>query len=206
MSNDRNLVRKMQCGDAAAFTEFVDRFGARIHALSRRYSPTEADAEDLTQEIIVAVCKGIGGFRGDSALSTWVYRVAMNRCLKRAQRVTPDSVPFDDLPLCDERHDPVRHATRRELSERVDAALDTLSDGHREVVILHEIHGLTYAECASVLGIPVGTVKSRLSNAFGRLRVQLARYVRGDEEITPITPGNAAPMTNCAGGAVGESL
>jgi RNA polymerase sigma-70 factor, ECF subfamily len=205
VSSDRNLVQKMQRGDAAAFTEFVDRFGARIHALSRRYSESEADAEDLTQEIVVAICRGIGGFRGDAALSTWVYRVAMNRCLKRAQRVKPDSVPLDDLPLFDARHDPMIHAARRELSERVDAALETLSEGHREVVILHELHGLTYAECAHVLGIPVGTVKSRLSNAFGRLREQLGRYVRGDEEITPITPGNAA-VTNCAGGAVGKRL
>jgi len=192
--NDRQLTKGMQRGDATAFAAFVDRYGTRVHGLSRRYTRCEADAEDLTQEIFVDLCRAIGGFRGEAALSTWVYRVALNHCLKHQARRKPENVPLDDLPFADENADPARHAAQRELADRVEEALLTLSDGHREVVILHEMHGLTYTECADVLGIPVGTVKSRLSNAFGRLRERLGRYVRGEEEEITAPQGGVAAL------------
>ena len=201
VQNDRQLTRRMQRGDGAAFAEFVDRYGGRVHGLARRYARCEADAEDLTQEIFVEVCRAIGGFRGEAALSTWVYRVALNHCLKHQGRLKPESVPFDDLPFADDSGDPARRAVQRELADRVEDALSTLTDGHREVVILHEMHGLTYAECAEVMGIPVGTVKSRLSNAFGRLRERLGRYVRGEEEEITTPQGGMAALNG--GGAIG---
>ena len=174
------LLAGLRRGDPQAFTQLVDTYGGKIHALSRRYAKTEADAEDITQEIFIAVCKSIGAFRGEAALSTFIYRVALNHCLKHADRMRPDTLPFDDLPLTDDTHNPARHAEQRELAREVETALATLSDGHRDVVILHEMHGLTYSECAALLKVPVGTVKSRLSNAFVRLRERLSGYVHGD--------------------------
>ena len=142
--------------------------------------PFPADAEDLTQEIFLELYRGIGGFRGESQLSTWVYRVAVNRCLRYCQRerqtenreLNEDAQAFSDW-----RSDPVQSAANRELGEQVQDALHTLSPGHQDVVVLCEMHGLTYKECADALDIPIGTVKSRLSNAFRKMRGLLREYV-----------------------------
>lgn len=179
MQNDKRLVRRLRAGDPKAFAEFLDAFGGRVHRLVRRYVASEADAEDVTQEIFLDLYRGIGGFRGASALGTWVYRVALNHCLKQRARQHPPSEPYEDAlhTQADWQADPARSAAKRELSDQVHGALDNLSPLHRDVVLLHELHGLTYQECAHVLEIPVGTVKSRLFHAFGRLRVSLSGYV-----------------------------
>jgi RNA polymerase sigma-70 factor (ECF subfamily) len=196
-STDQQLTRRMQQGDRKAFADFVDRFGGQIHRLARRYTRSEADAEDLTQEIFVDLCRGIAGFRGEAKLSTWVYRVALNHCLKHQGRRRVESVPIDDIPLAaGDDHDPERSAVRADLAQVVEGALGTLSDIHREVVVLHEMHGLTYQECADLLGVPVGTVKSRLFNAFTRLRDRLGNYVRGEEDVfLPGASASQAPGT-----------
>jgi RNA polymerase sigma-70 factor (ECF subfamily) len=146
-----------------------------------------ADAEDVTQEIFCALHRSVGSFRGDSTLATWVYRIALNHCLKHCQRRKPDCQPFEALELPDPHRgaDPAGVATRSELKAQVRDALDRLPEGQADVVVLCELHGLTYQECAQTLGIPVGTVKSRLSTAFRRLRGLLNGYVIGDERPMP---------------------
>lgn len=180
MQGDRHLANQIAAGEPGAFTTFVDAYGPRLHRLVRRYTANEADAEDLTQEIFVDLYRSIGSFRGNSALATWVTQVTLNHCRKHAGRTRSMTVPFDDALTEAEEHGPVHHAARRELSDRVYAALDGLSPDHREVVILHELQEMTYRECAAVLGVPEGTVKSRLSYAFRRLRGALSGYVQPD--------------------------
>ena len=178
--NETRMIARIKQGDKKAFAEFVDAYGAKIHRLARRYASLPADAEDLTQEIFLELYRGIGGFRGESALSTWVYRVAVNRCLRYCQRERKTEnieLKEDAQALSDWRSDPVQFAANRELGEQVQDALHTLSPGHQDVVVLCEMHGLTYKECAAALDIPVGTVKSRLSNAFRKMRVLLNGYV-----------------------------
>jgi RNA polymerase sigma-70 factor, ECF subfamily len=173
----------MQRGEAKAFTAFVDGYGSRVHALSRKYTRCEADAEDLTQEIFVSLYASLPNFRGEAALSTFVYRVAINHCLKHSQRQKPESLAFESVAEPESNAaSPEQVVAQRELAETIDQALTKLSPDHRQVVELHELHGLTYAECAAALEIPIGTVKSRLSNAFKRLRVTLAGYVTNDSE------------------------
>src|SRR5947209_16079519 len=89
--DDRRLAQRMQQGDRRAFEEFTDGYGAKVHRLVRRYVDNPTDAEDLTQEIFYDLYRSIGSFRGESALSTWVYRVAVNRCLRHCQRARPDA-------------------------------------------------------------------------------------------------------------------
>jgi RNA polymerase sigma-70 factor, ECF subfamily len=180
LRDEKQLVRRMQQGERQAFTEFVDAYGAQVHRLVRRYVENPTDAEDITQEIFVDLYRSIGGFRGESALSTWIYRVTVNRCLRYRQKPLPEAVAYDERTLPEQkdwRADPERCAAKQELSEQVQGALGKLTEEHRDVVVLHEMHGLTYQECAEVLNIPVGTVKSRLSNAFRRLRDSLQGYV-----------------------------
>ena len=182
MQSDIQLAKQIAAGDTSAFAAFVDTYGPRLHRLVRRYTNCEADAEDLTQEIFVDLYRSLSGFRGDSALATWVYRVALNHCRRYAGRLRAVTVPYDDTlgEFETEEHGPAQYAARRELSDQVYAALDDLSPDHREVVILHEMQELTYRECAAVLQVPEGTVKSRLSYAFRRLRGTLSGYVLAD--------------------------
>lgn len=179
MQSERQLARRIAGGDRQAYAAFVDAYGPRVHRLVRRHTRTESDAEDVTQEIFVDLYRGMAGFRGASSLATWVYRVSLNHCLKHRERRPPEFLPYDDArhAEADPAAGPVQCAARRELADQVQTALDDLTPAHREVVVLHELHGLTYGECAEAMGIPVGTVKSRLSHAFRRLRAQLGGYV-----------------------------
>lgn len=176
------LAKRIRRGDERACGELVDLLGGRVHALARRYADTPSDAEDLTQEIFIDLFRCLGAFRGESALTTWVYRIAMNHCLRFREKRRPVTVCFDDAIMIDPdpASDPACAAVRVELSARIHEALDTLPEPQRDVVLLHELHGLTYGECAQALNVPVGTVKSRLFNAFRRLRVNLGDYVHGD--------------------------
>lgn len=180
MHDDKRLVRRIQEGDRCAFEALLDRYETRIYRLVLRSVPSVPDAEDLTQEIFLGIYKNIGGFRGESSLSTWIYRIAMNHCLEYRRKKRAECVPYEEeihLPASDWRTDPVQVTTKRELSTELEKALEKLSPLHRDVILLHEMQGLTYQECAKVLNVPVGTVKSRLSNAFTRLRELLGGYV-----------------------------
>lgn len=181
-NHEVRLAQRIAQGERGAYEEFIDRYGARVHNLVRRTVPNTADAEDVTQEIFLDLYRSLSSFRGDSTLATWVYRVALNHCLRHRERQGPplDSLESIEHEPADLSPDPARYAVRGELAGQVREALDELSHLHRDVIILHELHGLTYRECADVLGVPVGTVKSRLANAFRCLRASLGSYVLGD--------------------------
>ena len=161
--------------------ELLDRFGPRVQALARRYACCESDAEDLTQEIFLAVFRGLPTFRGEADIGTWITRIALNRCLKWREKHARQPLWSDEneeIPCLDMGGDPPTQLARGELKIQLGAALEKLSEPHRQIVILHEIQGLTYAQCAQILEIPVGTVKSRLWNAFRLLRSALEPYLR----------------------------
>lgn len=185
---ERNLVERIQTGDQQAFERLLDAYETRVYRLALRFTGNETDAEDLTQEVFVGVYRGLARFRGDSALGTWIYRVAMNHCLEYRRKRRLDQIPLDEelmLASRDWHADPVQCADKQELSQRVEAAINSLSPLHRDVVVLHELQGLTYQEVAATLDVPVGTVKSRLSNAFRRLRDQLGGYVYEETQHEP---------------------
>ncbi len=188
MRESDSLAHRMKKGDRSAFEEFVDSYGARLHRLVLRSIPNIADAEDVTQEIFMDIYRSIGGFRGESALNTWVYKIAMHHCFKASSRRRADCDDIDaqiDLASDDWRTNPEQSADKQELSQQVHSALGKLPNIQRDVVLLHEMHGLTYQECAAALDIPVGTVKSRLSNAFRRLRISLGGYVLDEDSSFP---------------------
>jgi RNA polymerase sigma-70 factor (ECF subfamily) len=177
---ERELVQRIQTGDRQAFEALLDAYETRVYRLALRFTDNVPDAEDVTQEIFLAIYRGLGRFRGNSALGTWIYRIAMNHCLEYRRKRRLESIPYDEeltLASSDWREDPVQAADRQELSAKVEAAINCLSPQHRDVIVLHELQGLTYQEVATMLNVPVGTVKSRLSNAFRRLRDLLGGYV-----------------------------
>ena len=203
MQTEQSLERSLRGGEPAAFAEFLDLYGERVQRLARRYTQSPADAEDLTQEIFLDLFHCAASFRGESSLGTWVYRVAINHCLRFREKSgrLPDQLPAEyECADPQSASGPEQSAVRRELSGQVERALGRLSPLHRDVVILHELHQLTYQECASVLQIPVGTVKSRLSNAFAALRTTLGPYVLGEQFSSTVAGTGTLPFADATGG------
>lgn len=202
---DARLLRRLQSGEAAAFAELLDAQGARVRALTLRMGISSGEADDVTQEIWLAVWKGVASFRGEADLATWVYRLAINICLKHRARqgqTRESDDELDDLVSQDQSALAPRVLERRELGEQVRQAIEGLSDAHRAVVVLHEMHGLTYAQCAHALQVPIGTVKSRLFHAFGRLRSSLGPYVLNEEpaqSAPPLMRAKPQSAQPCAG-------
>ena len=180
--DDPSLVRAAQDGDGAALDALLRRHHDRLHALCRRLCRNPADADDATQEALVAIARGIGRFDGRSAFSTWAYRVATNACLDelRRRKRRPVTGWEDDLASAPEA---VGHLSTdvEALPERmaVDEALQQLPEDFRAAVVLRDLCDLDYAEIAEVLAIPPGTVRSRIA----RGRAQLARLLGPGNQV-----------------------
>lgn len=175
---ERKLLSDLRLGRREALEEFLDLYEDGVYSLCCRMVGKQ-DAEDAAQDALVEICRSVAAFRGESTLSTWVYRVAMNVCLQHRRRRGAETVSLeenDSEPQSDPGDDPSEVAMRHQTKADVDRAVQTLPEKYRDVVVLHEMHGLTYVECAAALGCPVGTVKSRLSEAFRKLRELLWDY------------------------------
>ncbi len=182
---DRGLVEKARDGDEDAFAELVARYQSRVFNLARSLTGNDADADDLAQDVFVRVFRGLRGFRGDSAFRTWLYRVAVNvvrsqlrrpslfAFLRRrdADQATPPGDPLDELA------DPGDVETSVVRRDAIDRALGQLTPALRLAVILRDIEGLEYREMADVLGVPIGTVMSRIARGREKLRPLLADLV-----------------------------
>ncbi len=146
--------------------DIVRLFYADVHRFCSRFVGVDA-AEDATQETFIAAHKRIRGFRGDSSLKTWLFGIALNISRNAKRKRQPVPLADWDYPA---ESDP---ADRLIEAEQLRCALAKLSPEHREVVILHEMEGLSYDECGNLIGVPSGTVKSRLHHAFRQLRSHL---------------------------------
>lgn len=180
------LVQKAKSGDQEAFGELVVANEKKIYTLCRRLTGNASDAEDLAQEAFLNAWKGLGKFQGDSSFSTWLYRLASNVCIdflrkeKRRQSVSmtlslDDSDAERQADIPDETQSPHQLYERGETQAAIAAGLNRLSVEHRQILIMREINGLSYAEIAQVLGIGEGTVKSRISRARLSLRNSLQK-------------------------------
>ena len=172
---DAELVRRFLAGDADAFRQLVERHERRIYAVCLRILGNADDAADATQETLLTVVRKLDGFRGEAAFSTWMHRIALNVCfdqLRRAQRrPLLHRVADDELPEI-ELGDPVPDHADAVTDERIVAdALAQVPDEFRVAVVLADVQDMPYDEIAAILGVPVGTVKSRVH----RGRLALAR-------------------------------
>ena len=171
------LVERCRRGDLAAFEQIYRAHSGRLYSVAYRMVGNAADAEDLLQDIFLAAHRKLDSFRGDSALGTWLYRLATNLCLdhlrSRAARSSGLTDPLDDeIGLAD--------AGSRGLAERtvtrmdLERALARLPEGCRAAFVLHDIEGLEHREVAEALGIAEGTSKSQVHKARLRLRTLLS--------------------------------
>jgi RNA polymerase sigma-70 factor (ECF subfamily) len=175
-ATDADLVRRHCAGDGRAFDEIVSRHRNRVYAIALRICNRHEDALDVTQDVFVAAYRKLSSFRQEALLTTWLHRLAVNAALDLARkRSRRDHVGLDVVEQApDPAAGPEETATALVRAAEVQRALMRLSPDHRAVVVLHDLQDLDYAEVAAALGIPVGTVKSRLHRA----RLELARSLR----------------------------
>lgn len=183
-SREAELIRRCAEGDAEAFATVVSEHQRMVFLLALHLLGDHEDARDLSQDVFLQVFRTIGRFRGQSALRTWIYRIAVNQARNRhrwwRRRHRSDQVSLDEhilqhgeLAIRDATSDPDRTLGRQETAARVWSALNALPFDQRTAVVLREIDGMSYEEIAFSLGVAIGTVKSRLTRARGALRGQL---------------------------------
>jgi len=175
-AHEMAIVERCRKGDLAAFEEIYRVHSGKLYSLAWRMLGNAADAEDLLQEIFLSAHRKLEGFRGESALGTWLYRLATNQCLdylrSRAARTNQMTGSIDDDPAFPD-------AASHGIAERTVAKLDLeravaqLPEGSRAAFVLHDVQGLEHREVAEVLGIAEGTSKSQVHKARLRLRAIL---------------------------------
>ena len=171
--SDADLLRRVAVRrDRAAFVVLFDRFAARVKAFMMRGGASEADADEIAQDVMVLVWRRAETFDpGRAAASTWIFTIARNRridILRRTRRPAPD--PEDPLFQPEPEPDGFGRIDARERELRIRAGLDGLAPEQREVLVAAFYDGLSHAEIAAKLGLPLGTVKSRVRLAFRHLR------------------------------------
>ena len=178
MTIDLELASRCRTGDDAAFADLYREHARRLFGLALRMTGSAEDAEDLLQEIFLQVHRKLSGFRGESTLGTWLYRLAMNHCLdhlkgKRARmsRAT-DSLDREEAPEPTAHEPVVPTAISRMDLER---AIEMLPEGCKAAFLLHDVEGFDHREVASLLGVSEGTSKSQVHKARMRLRAILSR-------------------------------
>ncbi len=183
------LVRRAKQGDLSAYDELVRRYQERIYATVYHMTSNHEDANDLAQEAFIKAYQALKSFKGGSSFYTWVYRIAVNKTINfLKQRKTRSQMSLDDLDFNAE-HDPdlvalISEKTPRreigltELQEKLNAAMQKLSEPHRLVVTLHDVQGLSHEEIAEIMDCNIGTVRSRLFYARQQLQAYLSDYLK----------------------------
>jgi RNA polymerase sigma-70 factor (ECF subfamily) len=185
VATDLELVRRARRGDAAAFHDIVDRYAQRLFGLAYSLLGSAADAEDAVQETLAGAYRGLARFEERAALWTWLARILVRQAAKQRRGSRGRKLLSLDSGAAQEEQPIVGDARLHALSPAaigVDVRLDlaeaikTLSEDHREVIVLREIEQMSYDEIAQVLAVPRGTVESRLHRARAELKVKLAAY------------------------------
>lgn len=187
---EQKLVERLVARDERAFNELVRAYERRVFALVLRMLGNRAEAEDLAQEVFVQVFKAIGNFRGDSKLSTWIYRIAINLCKNRAKynrvRHSGEQDELEEVaervPLGEARRANVGQVERpdemvagKQVELIVQRAILQVEDSFRQCLVLRDVEELSYEEIGEITGLPPGTVKSRIFRARAQLKELVER-------------------------------
>lgn len=189
--NEQELLKRCQNGDMEAFETLIEVYQKRMINYCYRMLGNRSDAEDAAQEVFVKVFRFIDKFSGDASFSTWLYKVASNVCLDFLRKhkkpehqavslyqTNSDGEEFD-LHIEDSTYSPYEQLKQTEAQRALALALDKLSAEHKNVIVLRDIHGLSYEEIGRIVGAAEGTVKSRINRA----RLQLQKLLEKDREL-----------------------
>ena len=185
---DLAIVKRVQAGDDAAFNLLVRKYQHKVANLVARYVYDSGDVEDVAQEVFVKAYRAIGGFRGDSAFYTWLYRIAINTAknhlVAQSRRPPQTDVDAQDAEMIEagrnlrEMETPESSLLSRELAQRITSAVRDLPEELRTAITLREMEGLSYEEIATVMDCPIGTVRSRIFRAREAIDQQLAPLLK----------------------------
>jgi len=189
--SDWPLVQQCRQGDMQAFSVLVEKYQDRLFNATYRLCGNYQDACELTQEAFLRALKGLTGFRGEAKFYTWLFRIALNLIRSHQRRVSrryfssldePDGklgVASQAAGLCSKDcADPAQQALQAERNHKVVDALGRLAEQYRTVIVLRDVEGLDYEQIAQTLGVPVGTVKSRVHRGRLTLREYLADLMK----------------------------
>jgi len=185
--DDRTLAARARDGDDSAFEELIRQYHGKLYGLIYNMTSNREDTEDLLQEVFAKAHGSLHRFQGKSSFYTWIYRIAINRTInylkRRRKRQTLSLDAIDGAVERDRaylelssRESPVRDVRLTELQERLNKALQTLSEKHRTVVVMHDIQGIPHQEIAAMLGVSEGTLRSRLFYARQQLQSELSEF------------------------------
>ena len=190
-SENLRLVESLRRGEERAYEELLTRFQQPVYVLAFRLLDDPSGAADVVQEVFLKVFRNIASFRGQSTLKTWIYRITVNEAHNarrwffrhRRREVELDTNPDDTRDwkenIPDESRSPFEQAFGREQHVMVEAALEKINPIFREAVVLRDISDLSYEEIAEILGVSLGTVKSRILRGREALREELAGSLKG---------------------------
>lgn len=192
--SDAELVARYKEGDRHAFSEIVRRYQDRVYSLAFRWMRDREVAEEVAQDVFLALYRSLVRFRGDSQLSTWIYRVVVNHCknrkMYRSRRKMDQHEALEgerddgmerQIPAEGPGTDAALH--RQEARRLLDDALAQLDDSQREIIVMRDIHDMAYEEIAELLDLPRGTVKSRLHRARQHLARVLGRHLDTEDIV-----------------------
>jgi RNA polymerase sigma factor (sigma-70 family) len=185
---DESLVARTQRGDAEAFDVLVERYKERLYATVYHMTSNHEDANDLVQDAFIKAYKSINSFKSQSSFYTWVYRIAVNRTINfLKRRKNKNHYSLDDVDASIQTDPdfvelmshvtPRREAGLTELQQKLNEALQKLSESHRAVVTMHDVQGMTHADIAKVMKCSEGTVRSRLFYARQQMQGYLSDYL-----------------------------
>ncbi len=193
LRDEGELIRLLQQHDERAFQKCVRLYQDKVFGLVYRMLGSQAEAEDVAQEVFVTVFKSIDSFRGDSKFSTWLYRIAANHCKNRIKylrrRAHKQTAELDDAAerqllgsgqstLGQQHASPVEALEGLQLNNIVQRAITKLDEEHRLLLVLRDVEELSYEEIMQVTGLPEGTVKSRLHRARLILKEEIAKHTK----------------------------
>jgi RNA polymerase sigma-70 factor (ECF subfamily) len=180
---DETLIAACRRGEERAMEALYHQYKRRVYGLVYRIVGM-SDAEEVAQDVFVRVFRGLGAFRGDSQLGTWIYRLSVNAALSHvAKRGRRAEVP-DGAEVLDQMPAPATVMTDPRLAARVEAAMALLPPGYRAILVLHDIEGLSHEECAAILDCRVGTSKSQLHKARAKMRDLLGPALAAEMAIS----------------------
>ena len=195
------LLSRLQSGDERALSDLADAYGTKIYQLAFRYLRNKEDAEEVTQDVLFKVYRKVGSFRGDAALSSWIYRITFNAAMSRLRTAQYQRSQDEDRQMASEDADsskPVRaevadwtdmadeRVLRSQLRRRVFSAILALPAIYRAPVMLRDIQGMSTEEASAMLRVKDQTLKSRLHRGRLILRKQLADFAGGLTMHRPI--------------------
>ena len=196
-TNDRQLIARLQARDETAVHELAERYSSRIYQLALRHMKNREDAEEVTQDVLMKVYRKVGAFRGDAALSSWIYRITFNTAMSRLrntrlarqaeqekERALAAASAHDERPrtprqAADWSRMPDEELLRTQLREAVAEAIRELPEIYRAPVVLRDIQGLTTEEASTRLKLKDQTLKSRLHRGRLMLRERLQAFTKG---------------------------